>query len=474
MTDDETTRQQTQRWNLTGGSAGATVVDDEDDEGHQRQSRSGHLNTLESGSTGTPADGPARTGVATRPREHPTEPSANAHRAAWSQQIDVDITSIAHELAIANSADNSDGGPAAGSGSARRNAITAAVEAHLGAARRAISSRPRGLRVIDWWRGTSIEKAFRSVHAARIFMVELLTPTQIDQLVPAALARVYAVLPANDPRRMAVENLPHITDPRQRCAAVQGALALSYDAADQAHERIRGFRNILLSGAALIAAFMTVFVIVVSLSPSTVPFCFTPQISAPIPTPPSAALTVCPSGDLPIGGTPRAPTPVDIQIVAGLGLLGGALAAAISIRKISGTSTPYGVPTALALLKVPTGALTAVTGILLLGGEFVPGLSELDSQRQILAYALVLGYAQQLATRFLDDRANSLLAALPDKKQQTSPATSVPTPPTSPPPQLPPSIAAATSNGTTTPASPTPPRTGPATTPVTTATSDDG
>lgn len=49
--------------------------------------------------------------------------------------------------------------------------------------------------------------------------------------------------------------------------------------------------------------------------------------------------------------------------------------------------------------KVPAGALTAVAGILLLGGEFVPGLSELDSQRQILAYALVLGYAQQPATR---------------------------------------------------------------------------
>jgi hypothetical protein len=34
-------------------------------------------------------------------------------------------------------------------------------------------------------------------------------------------------------------------------------------------------------------------------------------------------------------------------------------------------------------------------------------------QRQVLAYALVLGYAQQLATRFIDDRAQSLLDALP-------------------------------------------------------------
>jgi hypothetical protein len=39
------------------------------------------------------------------------------------------------------------------------------------------------------------------------------------------------------------------------------------------------------------------------------------------------------------------------------------------------SAAPYDVPLALALLKVPTGALTAIAGILLLGGGFVPGLS---------------------------------------------------------------------------------------------------
>ena len=82
---------------------------------------------------------------------------------------------------------------------------------------------------------------------------------------------------------------------------------------------------------------------------------------------------------------------------------------------MASSAAPYDVPLALALLKVPTGALTAVAGILLLGGGFVPGLSELDTQRQILAYALVFGYAQQLATRYLDDRATTLLAEVPSK-----------------------------------------------------------
>ena len=73
-----------------------------------------------------------------------------------------------------------------------------------------------------------------------------------------------------------------------------------------------------------------------------------------------------------MGGTPLPPSELDIWIVAGLGLLGGGLASAVSVPKMSRTAAPYDVPLALALLKLPTGALTAVAGILLLGGGFVP------------------------------------------------------------------------------------------------------
>jgi hypothetical protein len=52
------------------------------------------------------------------------------------------------------------------------------------------------------------------------------------------------------------------------------------------------------------------------------------------------------------------------------------------------------VPFALIARKLPTGALTAVLGLLLLRGGFVPGLSALDSTGQILAWALIFGAAQ--------------------------------------------------------------------------------
>ena len=69
----------------------------------------------------------------------------------------------------------------------------------------------------------------------------------------------------------------------------------------------------------------------------------------------------------------------------------------------------------LAFLKLPAGALTAIGGLILIHGEFIPGLTDLDSQGQILAYAIILGVAQQLVTRFVDQKAEDVLAAVPSK-----------------------------------------------------------
>ena len=92
-----------------------------------------------------------------------------------------------------------------------------------------------------------------------------------------------------------------------------------------------------------------------------------------------------------------------------VGLVAGAVAATLALSQVRGTSTPYGLPVALALLKLPLGALTALLGLLLLRGEFIPGLSALDSSGQILAWAVVFGYAQQVFTRFVDQRAHTVL-----------------------------------------------------------------
>jgi CBS domain containing-hemolysin-like protein len=105
----------------------------------------------------------------------------------------------------------------------------------------------------------------------------------------------------------------------------------------------------------------------------------------------------------------RAANPGDVALIELLGVMAAALAAAVALRNIKGTSSPYSLPIALAVLKLPTGALTAVLAIILMRGEFVPGLSALDSSAQILAWAIVFGYAQQILTQLVDRQAHTVL-----------------------------------------------------------------
>ncbi len=251
-----------------------------------------------------------------------------------------------------------------------------------------------------------MQRAHQSLHAAEVFLVEVLSDADVHALIPKVVARANTVLSRDDPRRRDVDALPSMSPGPERRAALQRVMEIGYGASDQLHARVRDFRNVLLVSALLISLLMGALVWIVAQHPAAMPLCFNPGDGA---QPAVGGEQACPSGDR------QSPGGGDVLIVAGLGLLGGALAAAFGIRKLRGTSTPYGVPIATALLKVPTGALTAVAGVLLLGGGFVPGLSELDSQRQILAYALLFGYAQQLATRFIDDRAQSLLDSVPSQ-----------------------------------------------------------
>ena len=101
--------------------------------------------------------------------------------------------------------------------------------------------------------------------------------------------------------------------------------------------------------------------------------------------------------------------PPDLMVVELVGLIAAAVASAAAIRTIKGSSERYGIPLALAMLKLPTGAVTAFLGLMLMRGNFVPGLSALDSTAQILAWALVFGFAQELFTRLVDQQGHTVL-----------------------------------------------------------------
>jgi hypothetical protein len=100
-----------------------------------------------------------------------------------------------------------------------------------------------------------------------------------------------------------------------------------------------------------------------------------------------------------------------------MGILGGAMSATFAIQRLRVTPVPISkdLKVWLAFLKLPAGALTAIGGLILISGRFIPGLTDLDTQGTILAYAIVLGVAQQLVTRIVDQKAEDVLAAVPSK-----------------------------------------------------------
>jgi hypothetical protein len=279
--------------------------------------------------------------------------------------------------------------------------LAGAVQSRLEAARcAALRVSPRPSRASNWWRGTIVEAAYQNLHAAEILMASLYDDHQVAAEIPEAIARVEVSLDRDDPRRIAALQLqdakPGEPGLRERFSK---AVQIGFEAADAEHARLRSFRNAVVGSAVVLAVILAGFIAYVWQHPDVMPLCF---VGEPDNT------RICATGG-------NAPQSFDLMTVAALGMLGGLLSAIVSIRNMQGTSLAYDVPTALAALKLPVGALSAMGGLLLIKANFIPGLSQLDSQEQILAYAFVFGVAQQLLVGMVDRHAQELLAAAPSK-----------------------------------------------------------
>src|SRR4051812_18676023 len=326
--------------------------------------------------------------------------TANVLQEQWAHDLLVRINVMRHLTIIACAT------PRESADDTSLDKASAAVGHFLDAAEAAIIRQPkrfRGRSPLDHWRGISVVSAYENVHAAETFLVDLLTDDQIRVMLPSVLARAEFALDPHDPRRLDVDALRQTRDACWRLRFKQ-AMRAGFQAEDQTFLRIRTFRNLIVKCTVLLFVLVGVMVWLVATHPDSMPLCFAHDI---VNAGAHGTPTICPSGE------PRSPSGSDVMIVAGLGLLGGAAAAAFSLRRIQGIPTPYDIPVALAFFKLPLGAFTAVTGLLLLGGAFVPGLSELDNQRQILAYALTFGYAQQLMSRLVDHHARLIVSRLP-------------------------------------------------------------
>jgi hypothetical protein len=336
-------------------------------------------------------------------------PEKKRRKRIWVQQVAVAAEALETRLNVARARGLKPGAEAAAVGVAEF--IKRARDA-------ALRHDPIPGRWGNWWRGTLVEAAYRNLHAARAQMVDLYNEAELFAEAPSAVSRAQATMHRDDPRCIASADLAALPVPKRR-ARLRALIEDGYEGLDQQHAQLRSFRNIVLMSALSLAVLVTVTAWVVSMNPTVMPLCFPDESASGVIL---HALKNCPTRS----GT-TGPSGGDVLIVGLLGLLGGSLAAAVSIRSLKGTATPYDVPVALAMLKAPLGAFTSIVGLVAIQGRFVPGLSVLDSQEQILAYALVLGYGQQVFTRLLDQRAQTLLSGLPGRDAGSPPA-----PPTRP------------------------------------------
>ena len=306
------------------------------------------------------------------------------------------------------------------------------------------SSRRFQIRIFCYGRyGSRIERARSNLDAAEAHFLTLAPNTYILGQMPCLLKHVQCNLPPTDARRQEFERIAQklgITDPnhlllhegkdsssvdkdaivtaerRKIVSIVRGASS----AALRAHIRLGSFRNVVVITAALMLLLAIGVAITGLLRPTLIPMCFAPQEAGvvTIVCPTHQSQPFIPTGQPGQDGVQVADIddmvqatakPPDLLVVELVGLTAAAIAAAAAIRRIKGSSERYGLPVSLAALKLPTGAITAFLGLLLMRGQFVPGLSALDTSAQILAWALVFGYSQQLFTRLVDQQGQTIL-----------------------------------------------------------------
>jgi hypothetical protein len=312
--------------------------------------------------------------------------------------------------------------------------LVTAIQAHLKAAKEAAERRsylPRD--------GSRIERAMSNLDAAEADLLQLAPEEYLLGQMPALLHHVQRHLTPADPRRVGVErvaerigmrDLTHPsasvdgTEPANRAevikrerATIVSAVRGASSSALREQTQVRSFRSVVVAMTLLMLATASLLGFMAWHNPAMIPLCFEPstgdQITVVCPTGQSAPLPAQPDSEAPTRDVDNAieetVSPSDMMLIEVIGAAAATVAAAAAIRRIRGSSEPYGVPVALALLKLPTGAMTAVLGLLLMRGEFVPGLSALDSSGQILSWAIVFGYAQQLFTRFVDRQGDTVL-----------------------------------------------------------------
>lgn len=292
-----------------------------------------------------------------------------------------------------------------------------------------------------------IQRAMGNLDAAEAQLLNVAPARYLFGQMPSLLNHIQRHLVASDPRRQEFERIALEVGRRKRDDRVEAtggsqrpldkldflegergkivtAVRGASSAALREQLRVSSFRTVLVATTIVMFLIGVGIAVLGMVNQAVIPLCFTSEQDG-------RTMLVCPTAETalpPAGGSTardidgavlQTAAGYDLLLVELIGMTAASVAAAGALRQIRGSSEPYGLPVALAALKLPTGAVTAVLGLLLMRGEFVPGLTALDTSAQIIAWAVVFGYAQQLFTRMVDQQAHTVLDRVRGANKQT-------------------------------------------------------
>lgn len=274
-----------------------------------------------------------------------------------------------------------------------------------------------------WWTGSDQEQAWLAVHAAEVHLTLAEPEDAVRAELPALEAKIRAHLRKSDPAATAwIEALKKARQPTTPAPPLDRYLVRQvkeslFKLSDGDHARIRSFRNILVLAAALVT--LATLVMALPATSDWIPLCQAAEGSTLSSSADEDAGTGTANGES--GGQTGDEDGDDgaqgenqqddclldrVWQTELLGALGGLAAALAGIRRLRGFRNPYNLPLVQALLKIPSGALTGLLGVVLMQSGIV--FLEPQSGGALVAYAVVFGAAQDVVTRLIDRQAGEI------------------------------------------------------------------
>jgi hypothetical protein len=254
------------------------------------------------------------------------------------------------------------------------------------------------------WTGSDHETAMAAVHRAENLALMVMPDARLrsEALKMEAIFKTTNDIRLSDPRHAAYSAL--FARIRQSVGDEPAAIlvadrSLLQDARREQNEaweiarcRVRIFRNILTATIPFLSLVLVIAAVIAWLNPALLPL--RPE-----------------------------PGPSDVGIVEFLGGLGGLLSGVATIRAARNFQRFYGLPLAQGILKIPTGAASALAGVLLLQNGLLGAVAN-PGWDTIMSYALLFGVAQLAVTKQIDSRAGDLLGESNAKSPSTVPSLS--------------------------------------------------